>query len=141
MPGDANNEGKLTLPVVRPCTPADMDALRAAAATDGHQVTLPTHLIERDGHIIGYFSIQPTVMLNAWVHSDKVRARESFHLLNLAENLAVNLTGLRLVSLPCALESPFAPVINHLGYQTLFHDVSLNLKQIGRKESHVQSSH
>ena len=94
---------------------AEREALAQVAASDGHQVLAATHLVRREGGIIGYASLGAVPLLLTWVHSAKVRSRESLGLLNLAENL-VAAAGARLVCTPCTQESPFRPYMEGLGY-------------------------
>ena len=108
------------IPWIRPIRAEDLAALKAAAAADQHQVILPTHVIvtnsEGKEEIVGYLSFQSVCLINTWVDSRRLRARESVHLLNTAENLAA-LNGAKLLLTPCAGQSPFRPYMAGLGYQ------------------------
>lgn len=104
----------------------ELEALERAAAADNHSVLAPTHLVVRGGDIVGYASIGGIPILNVWVDSQRVKARESAYLLNAAENVAAA-TGVRRILLPCSQESPFHPLIEKLGY-TRLGVTSLNVK-------------
>ncbi len=100
-------------------TARDNEALIAAAATDNHVPLVPTHLVEKNGEIVGYGSVGAVPMLFVWVHSQKVSARESRGLLNLGENLmALQYKG-PFICCPCTAESPFFPFMRRLGYQSV----------------------
>lgn len=100
--------------------PNDANALASAAAEDDHIAVAPTHVVERAGEIVGYGSIGGMTYLGTWLHSQKVQARDSAYLLNLAENLAA-MAGARILIMPCADNSPFAPHMTQLGYKSLGH--------------------
>lgn len=107
----------------------DQQRLKAVAATDGHQVVAASHVVEREGEIVGYASLGRIHLLNVWVHSRAVRARESLALLNLAENLAAEM-GQELICVPCAKSSPFYEYMERFGYRNLG-QAGFNLKQVG----------
>lgn len=115
------------LPQVRPFEQKDRDALNHAAAEDHHKVISPTVVIEKRGEIVGYGSFIPCVMVNTWLHSKKLNSRESFHMLNMGENLARNMTGQRIVLMPCSEDSPFYEMMESFGYKRLG-TTSLNVK-------------
>lgn len=98
---------------------ADMEALQAAAQSDDHPVIAPTVAMTRGHDFVGYASIGqiPTVII--WLHSQKVRARESYRVLREVEALASQ-HGPQLI-MPCARTSPFHPYLPRLGYTALGH--------------------
>lgn len=135
VPDDAatGRHSAARFPFLRPMRPEELPALRAAAATDAHQPVMPTHLVVRldeEGReeIVGYASLQAVALLNVWVHSEKVRARESLMLLNTAENVAA-CNNLHVCAMPCAQQSPFRNLMHKLGYQFLG-DTGLFIKRI-----------
>ena len=115
-----------SIPRVRPARLEDLPALQQAAAEDDHCVIAPTHLILKDSEIVGYMSICATPVVNAWVSTKKVKARDSITLLSVAESLAES-KGEKRVILTCAQGSPFYPLMERFGYKRLGY-TSLNLK-------------
>jgi hypothetical protein len=114
-------------PRLRPLTTREeLIALERSATADNHCVIAPTHLVVRGGDIVGYASLAGVPMLNVWVDSKLVRARESAYLLNAAENILAG-SGHRKVLLPCSTDSRFHPLIEKLGYSRLG-TTTLNLK-------------
>lgn len=103
---------------LRPITVEDLPALRQAAGEDEHRVVAPTHVIVRGERIVGYVSIGAMCLVNAWVDSRTVVARESVECLREAERLAFE-AGAQAVCLPCAVESPFMNYMGKLGYTRL----------------------
>lgn len=96
----------------------DVKKLLDLAREDEHTVLFPTHLVTKHGEIVGYGSINAMPMVNVWLHSRKVKARDSLHLLNIAENIAAN-TGLKSFVMPCSQHSPFHPHMEKLGFNRL----------------------
>lgn len=114
---------------VRPLRTAEQhQQLLRVAAEDNHLVIGPTHLVTRGEEIVGYGSIGGVMLVTAWVHTGKVRARDSWGLLNTAENLAAGL-GAAQIALPCAESSPFHPFLDGLGYARLG-ATTFNLKKL-----------
>lgn len=99
------------------CTPDEYIDLCRLAKLDNHGVIVPTHLIQKDGATIGYYSIgipgKPVVM--GWMSTKELAARESFSLLNRVEN-HVAMNGGNGLILPIPLSSPFHPVMKSMGY-------------------------
>lgn len=107
---------------------AQLEALKVAAASDGHTAIVPTHVIVKRGEIVGYASIGAVPVLNVWVHSQKVVKFESVRLLREGEAMLKE-RGYRFVILPVAENSPFRPYVQKLGYHTLG-NASYNIKQL-----------
>jgi hypothetical protein len=117
------------LPLLRPLnTPEQLALLQEVAAQDNHTVVGATHLVWKDGQIAGYGSLGGIPVLNVWLDSRKVHARESLVLLNAAEAILAN-AGVRGVLMPCAENSPFKPYMQKLGYAELGETV-MHIKQI-----------
>jgi hypothetical protein len=104
-------------PQMRRMSLADLEPLQAAAASDNHIVIFPSHVAEQAGEIVGYASICMVPLLFCWVHSEKVKARDSFRLLREVEAEAARISPA--VVLPCAQTSPFHPLMHRLGYKRL----------------------
>ncbi len=116
--GPRPNKGDHVRACLRPITLEDLVALRQAAAEDEHRVVAPTHVIVRGERIVGYASIGAMCLVNCWVDSRTVVARESVECLREIERLAFG-TGAEAICLPCAVESPFMNYMGKLGYTRL----------------------
>lgn len=115
---------------VRPIRPEDAEAVRAAAAEDGHQLVAPTHVVERDGEIIGALSVGVVPLVLAWGHSTKSRTRDAVHTVSVIENLlALASPAGTVVAIPSVAECPFAGTLQALGYSQ-HGTVTLNLKKV-----------
>lgn len=119
------------LPWLVPLTTVEQfKTLETAAREDGHGICAPTHLVVKRGEVVGYVSVCAVPMINVWLHTKKVKGRESAYVLNMAENLAAA-AGHNMVCVPCGPGSPFAPFINQVGYKNVGLS-TINLKNLKR---------
>lgn len=100
---------------LRPIAAADITPLTKAAEEDGHQVFAATHVVEKDGQLIGYFSIGaiPTVLV--WMDSKKSSAADSLIMNNSIDNF-LRLQGVREMVVLCTDTSPFYAKMGKLGF-------------------------
>lgn len=54
----------------------DIEPLKLAAREDDHPICLPTHIIRKNGDIVGYVSF--TTAMHGWLHTKRVGAIETF---------------------------------------------------------------
>lgn len=101
-------------------TREELDRLVEAAKADAHRVVLATHVVEKDGEIVGYGSINAAPTINLWLDSKKVKPLDSIRLLHRLTD-GLSFTGARHVLMPCADNSPFAPIMPQLGFEPLGH--------------------
>ena len=95
-------------------TPAQGPLLAAAAAADGHAVYAPTHLVQRDGQIVGGLSLGGLPLLFLWLDTQRVTPRETYQVWSAA---AAELRGRGPVIVPCTDASPLRPYLERLGGQ------------------------
>lgn len=94
----------------------EYENLKAAAKEDGHGVQgVPTFLVQKGADVVGYFAVQPSVLL--WLHSRKLMGRESFYLINTVENIIRQ--GAATVVVPCPKASPLYGYMKALGFESL----------------------
>jgi hypothetical protein len=75
-------------PMVRPLRgQADWERLRDEAAKDGHEIFFPSHVIEKHGEVAGYLGVCSMPMLRMWLHTERMKARDSLLAMAVAENL------------------------------------------------------
>jgi len=98
--------------------PDELRDLLLAAASDNHVVIGASHVIRKDGELVGYASIGSVPMVNVWLDSKRVKALDSLRLLRAGEVLARDL-GVRQYLMPCAHTSPFFPHMERLGFKRL----------------------
>jgi len=99
-------------------TEEDVKELNAAAKADNHSVVLPSHVLRKDGKIVGYFSVAPPGMpcVLAWLSTKDMPARESFHLINGIECQVAH-AGCQAIMWPIPKDSPFYPLMEQMGYK------------------------
>jgi len=97
--------------------PGQYEQLVPLAKADDHGVFLPTNPVYKGKELAGYFSIgtpgKPIVL--AWLSTEKITSRDSFHLINTVEN-HVALGGATGVCFPVPRHSPFHPMMKPMGY-------------------------
>lgn len=99
----------------------EREELAKAAKEDGIEIIadLPTHIIRRNGDIVGYFSITMIPYFHFWLHRTKIQPRESFELIfNAGLNIARGL-GWKYCFTPCSDKSPFYSLLENMGTQNL----------------------
>lgn len=101
-----------------PMKPAELAELVRLAAEDDHGVLCPTHLVVKDGAIVGYLSLDATPIVNVWLHSKKVRAVDSVALLRRLDE-EMQARGKPEYVMPCCEISPFYPHMDRLGFNRL----------------------
>lgn len=94
--------------------------MTVAAQSDEHNPICPTHLaqvlVEGRPQVVGYASIGIVPMVFCWVHSKRVRARDSFTLLRQVEEAARVRAPAGIICTPCGFGSPFYKYMPKLGY-------------------------
>jgi hypothetical protein len=108
-------------------TKAALDAVQAAAAEDSHTLLCPTHIVFRDGEIIGSMSVIAIPLVNIWAHSQKSNVRNTVEIINAARNIGRQKNnGLPVVTI-CAPISPISPLMPKLGF-TKYGDTTIYLE-------------
>jgi hypothetical protein len=107
---------------------SDALALAAAAKADSHAPLNPTHVIERDGEIVGYFGVNSLPLYRLWFHSQKMSASASTRLLFMIEN-HFRMAGVGIIGTVINVGSPFYPCAPRGGYLECIGD-RLFLKQL-----------
>lgn len=92
--------------------------LQEAAAADQHIVLGPTHAVVKGGQVVGYASVGGLPTMHVWLDSQRANALDSVRMLEHVE-VVMRERGIRHVLLPCAVESPFTPHLERLGFRRL----------------------
>jgi hypothetical protein len=100
---------------IRPCRQENIAELVKLAEVDNHLVIAPTHILEKNGQLVGYISLGGVPTALVWTDTKLVKARDSACLLNFMEN-TVAASGSQFMALPCTTQSPYRPFIERLGY-------------------------
>jgi len=102
-------------PTVREFCISDNAKLEAVAKADNHKVILPTHVVIKNGEIVGYISHGAVPTVHMWMDSKKMKARDSVVVLNAAELIARERKH-KLMCVPCSEVSPYKDVMGADGF-------------------------
>lgn len=117
------------IPTVRPIADSlEIAQLQEAARRDDHYVLAPTHVIRKNGEIVGYWSIDGMPTVHLWHDSQALTARDSV-VLNEALNQQIAGMGHNRFVCMCATHSPYYPHIAKLGFKEIFQS-NLLIKEI-----------
>lgn len=105
----------------------EVERLIAEAAADKHATIMASHVVEKDGQVIGHLSIGEVPMVLVWMHQQRARARDSAAVLNFIEN---NFNPGTVICVPCPLGSPFHPRLVEEGSYKDFGPSTLFFKRI-----------
>jgi hypothetical protein len=94
------------------------DELLARAAEDKAFVYYPTHIIEKDGEVIGFFSIGANPVILAHFDRQKCSAKDTIKAIEIGENF-MRALGHKNYTLLCETESPFYPLLEKMGYKNI----------------------
>ncbi len=98
-------------------TAEEFNELVEKSKSDNHGVYAPTHIVKKNGEVLGYFSIAASVpIVLAWLSTQKVQPRDSISLINSVEN-HVAMGGASHVAFPVPKSSPFHEHMEKLGYK------------------------
>lgn len=103
----------------------DRDKLNEAASVDGHSVYYPSTVYEKEGKIVGYYSVAVPMVLS-WQDTKLVTAVDSMKILGHIEG---SLRGMPYVAIPCDPESPYMKFLPKQGYENYFKPVHLFIKR------------
>ena len=95
-----------------------LQQLAAAAAADAHGVINPTHVMVKEGRIIGYLSIGGLPVVQCWFDSKNPHATDSLKMIEHGETVC-RTQGIREYAVACAETSPFSKHMERLGYTKL----------------------
>ena len=98
--------------------PGKLRELHEAAGEDNHTVLSPTHIMVRDGKLIGYLSLNGLPTVHAWFDSGHKHALDSLKMIEHGETI-FRQQGVRNFAVACAEQSPFAPHMERMGFKKL----------------------
>lgn len=99
-------------------TRQEVEELVKVAANDSHDVVFPSHLVRKDGEIVGYAGIFSTPILMWWLDSEKGKARDSIEMMREIEKLALS-SGVKRYTTICSEDSPYFRHMGKLGFREL----------------------
>ena len=90
-----------------------------AAVSDNDCIKYPTHVVERDGKIVGAASIQRVPLMMVWHHTKNITARDSFHL-KLVYDSIMETKGFPRYIIACNEHSPYNSYMKKFGYNPIW---------------------
>lgn len=103
------------LPLLKPFRHEDAALLNESAKADGHVALAPTHVIWKEGQIVGCVSVASIPLIIPWMHTKLVGPRDSVNVLNATENL-LYAAGHQVWAMPCMANSPYFKFMESFGY-------------------------
>ena len=100
----------------------NIEALAKKLQEDNHPLLFPSHVVEKDGNIVGALSIGSTPVSFFWMHSKESSPLDSLIAIQVAENIA-RVQGQRVGLVACSETSPFYQQMEKLGYKLLMKTV------------------
>ena len=89
------------------------------AKDDGHNLLVPTHIVEREGSgTLGAVSLGSVPFVTLWMDSGKAKPRDSVETVNLSLHL-MEQKQVRILTVGCEQTSPFYPYMPKLGFQEI----------------------
>jgi hypothetical protein len=113
---------------IRRIRPEEVPELHALAANDRHVVLAPTHVVVKDGEIVGYLSIGAVPVVHVWMDSGAVQARDSLAVLSQLDAV-MDHAGAPVYLMPCAKDSPYLPHMERMDFRELW-DTTLFIKEV-----------
>lgn len=112
----------MKFPELHLVTQQNIEALAKKLQEDNHPLLFPSHLVSKDGNIIGAVSIGSTPVSFFWMHSKESSPLDSLIAIQVAENIA-RVNGQRVGLVACSETSPFYQQMDKLGYSPLMKTV------------------
>lgn len=97
---------------IRPFTGIDEVPVSQAAEQNAHSVLAPSHVVLKEGKIVGALEIATSIPVLVWAHTEKMGIRDSLDVMRFYENLVFG-TGNKRIILPCKKNSPFLPYLKN----------------------------
>lgn len=97
----------------------ELQKVLALAREDNDSVVLPSHLVEKNGEIVGAASLAVVPVLMLWNHSQKVGPKDSIILKHTYEALMEE-RGIKKYIVLCNKNSPYNGKMKALGYRSIW---------------------
>jgi len=91
------------------------EEVRNKAYDNGHEVLQPTHMVVKDGEVIGAFSIQVSCA-SWWMNEGKAKNRDSLQAFQGMEAIMAD-RGITSYIMPCEKKSTYWELMQRMGYK------------------------
>lgn len=109
--------GEKMLPNIRKITSKEeYQAVMDAAKMDNDIIDFPTHILYKDGEVVGGWSVDAIPLFSVWHHSKRITARDSLMLNNTIDTV-MNERGHKNFLQLCNANSNYYSYMNKLGYK------------------------
>lgn len=98
---------------ITPVKEHELRELEAAANADKHAMIAPTYVVRKEGEIIGYIGVVPSILV--WLHTEKAKVRDATLVMDFFESIITS-NGAPIIGVPCKDESPMFPFMEKVGY-------------------------
>lgn len=100
---------------VRPMQGEDVEPLSQAAKDDGHVVVGATHVVVKDGKLVGYVGANGIPMVGIWMDTKACTVLDSKRVMETYE-ASLRFHGVQSIIVPCMTSSPFFPYMEKAGH-------------------------
>ena len=97
----------------------ELSDVLALARENNDGCSLPTHVVEKNGEIVGCASVALVPVLMLWHHSNKIGPKESIQLKHTYESIMEE-KGINSYIILCNKNSPYNQHMKTLGYQPVW---------------------
>jgi len=104
-------------------TQEQADKVQAAAKSDHGGIFQPSHMVLRDGEVVGAFSVNMTAGC-WWMHTTKAKPRDSLAAYQTMEAIFAD-RGINEYIMPCHQDSKFHKLMPRGGYEIIGNEESL----------------
>ena len=100
----------------------EREKLAELAAADDHIVLFATHVVEKNGEIVGYLSIGAVPIVNLWMDSKRVKSNDSIAVIGQLDAIMDD-SGTPTYFMPCDEKSPYQPYMERSGFEAILKTV------------------
>lgn len=98
---------------------AELDAVLAAAKADNDGCVLPTHVVIKNGEIVGCASLAVLPVMMIWNHTTKINPRDSIQLKHTYDAIMEE-KGTKQYAILCNKNSPYNASMKQLGFKPVW---------------------
>ena len=115
-----NDQHMSKIPTLRKIHDAGLKAVVAQAAKDDNDnMQMPSHVVLKDGEIVGGWQIAQMPLVLAWHHTQKVNAKDSM-LINSTVESMMSTMGINQWFMACNSHSPFMSHMEKFGFNPIW---------------------
>ena len=115
-----NEQHVSKIPTLRKIHDADLKEVVAQAAKDDNDnMQMPSHVVLKDGEIVGGWQIAQMPLVLAWHHTQKVNAKDSMIINSTVESM-MSTMGINQWFMACNSHSPFMSHMEKFGFNPIW---------------------